>query len=952
MHVMLAILLVAGMVLYGPEQGQSSAEAAQQQEKYIKVAAADNLAAGLTDVGRVYVWGMQAWSGGGSRYGGEKPILVPLPDEVMDIAAGYDTLYFLMADKTVMALGGNYEGQAGNGTYYDVMVPTHVFEAEGVPLTDVSKISAGYLHALALKDDGSVWVWGGDEDTILGVPGEYYLTYAQPVISETDEELQGIADIVAGFDFNLAISGSGELYTWGNDLFGQLANGSGENSRNMATLASGHLPESVFAGTFAQHAFYIDSVTGAVYGWGQNDRGQVMPGGSDSFQNPVDPDLSEMTASVKEIRVGFDHTLILAEDGTVWGMGNSEYGQLTDVGNELQQLSPDILKDIVSIEAGYRTSYALNVDGKILAFGLNYNYQLGTDQHVDDIVWEPVEVGEPGDHTVSLSGKVIHGETGMPLANVPLRISHMYGWKTAVTDMDGNYQFDVLPSNATYQLEATMPDYYYVGYAELFLDQSRAYDLEVYEQWKDLFFFDLNESPGFLDGAFRWTVAEPLTVEDVEDFRLYFESEDGEKMDPIEIDSRFPHFLYLRNIQIPEGAAYIRMYVDTDDLAEGCESWECPLPFRVPVFDNPDRTAEIIETEFGDKIHLKFKPPADASDVVAYEVVHAEYFNGSTILHSLGIHPAGQDLYEGEYDYPDILGDYFDGNHLYVRLLFDEPAPEPDPGDSRIRILRFFDEDYAYGEVSGNLIFRGLSGASEQDAYVITARDTNGASLGEIGLVNHANANDEGILNYEIGATFLPSDTARIGVHLAGDEQTLTMVAVWDNPGLQFLDVNPNTGEIHGELWWEQHADDEMIQYFGVQLYDDLTEWSGRPVEEVIIEPNLKRGAVQKSVWLDEQKSPESHIALVGYDADGSPVAWAVVPISDTDYNDWWYSDWFSPQFRDLWKVGDRFSVVDVMHFQLARNYDLTGDGEFDELDLDWLLRLIEPVNPLNPDLP
>ena len=64
---------------------------------------------------------------------------------------------------TVWAWGGNSNGQLGDGTTTDRLVPTAV-----PSFTNVTAVAAGSLHTLALKSDGSVWAWGYNGNGQLG----------------------------------------------------------------------------------------------------------------------------------------------------------------------------------------------------------------------------------------------------------------------------------------------------------------------------------------------------------------------------------------------------------------------------------------------------------------------------------------------------------------------------------------------------------------------------------------------------------------------------------------------------------------------------------------------------------------------------------------------------------------------------------------------------------------
>ena len=75
----------------------------------------------------------------------------------------------LRNDGTVWTWGSNTYGQLGNGSSVNSMLPVQVKSADGNSfLADIVQISAGYVHSMALKKDGTVLAWGRNDGGQLG----------------------------------------------------------------------------------------------------------------------------------------------------------------------------------------------------------------------------------------------------------------------------------------------------------------------------------------------------------------------------------------------------------------------------------------------------------------------------------------------------------------------------------------------------------------------------------------------------------------------------------------------------------------------------------------------------------------------------------------------------------------------------------------------------------------
>ncbi len=84
--------------------------------------------------------------------------------DVKSITAGRYYSLVLKNNGTIWAWGYNNEGQLGNGTAGTCRtIPEQV-----KVLSDVSAIVAGNYHSLAIKTDGTVWAWGANTKGQLG----------------------------------------------------------------------------------------------------------------------------------------------------------------------------------------------------------------------------------------------------------------------------------------------------------------------------------------------------------------------------------------------------------------------------------------------------------------------------------------------------------------------------------------------------------------------------------------------------------------------------------------------------------------------------------------------------------------------------------------------------------------------------------------------------------------
>lgn len=258
-------------------------------------------------------------------------------------ASGCQLLIFPPTPSATYTWGLNTAGQLGNGndTGPDTCLsnPCSTTPLNVGSLTSVVAVSAGDEHSLALLSNGTVMAWG---DNLFGQLGDGTTTGSTTPVPVPG--LSNVTAIAAGYDYSLALLSNGTVMAWGDNTLGQLGDGS----------ASGP----------------------------QTCTGQATP----CSTTPVV--VSDLTG-VKAMAAGNATGQALLSNGTVatWGLdsegelGISPLAADCWIGQQCSRTPVAIsgLSNVVSVVSSSLANYsfALLRNGIVMAWGLNYWGQLG-----------------------------------------------------------------------------------------------------------------------------------------------------------------------------------------------------------------------------------------------------------------------------------------------------------------------------------------------------------------------------------------------------------------------------------------------------------------------------------------------------------------------------------------------------------------------------------------------
>jgi alpha-tubulin suppressor-like RCC1 family protein len=334
------------------------------------ISAGGSHACARTNVGAVVCWGYNRAGqlGNSGTTNSSTPVAVTgLSSGVAAISAGGVHTCALTSTGGIQCWGSNVFGQLGNGTTTNSTTPVAVTGLS----SGVVAIAAGGSHTCALTDTGAVKCWGYNAEGELGNGSKTNSTTPVAVTGLSS----GVAAISAGGSHTCALTSAGAVKCWGNNLYGELGNGTNTNSNTpvaVSGLSSGVM--AISAGFY--HTCAVIS-GGAVNCWGSNSDGQLSGANHTNFSFPV---AVTGLSSVVAIATGQANTCALTSTGAVMCWGYNLYGNLgngTTTNSNTPVAVTGLSSGVVAISEGDMFTCALTDTGVVKCWGYNASGELG-----------------------------------------------------------------------------------------------------------------------------------------------------------------------------------------------------------------------------------------------------------------------------------------------------------------------------------------------------------------------------------------------------------------------------------------------------------------------------------------------------------------------------------------------------------------------------------------------
>ena len=274
-----------------------------------------------------------------------------------------------------------------------------------------------YDRTIIIKTDGTIYGTGYNSDGELGFTytnNNYFESKLTPMPNTSGRTPQSV---VCGAAHTIVLMTDGSIYGTGSNLNGELGfaytnNNYFESELTPMPNTTEKTPQSVACGAYFTIVLMTD---GSIYGTGDNNFGQL---GLDRYSYTYNSELTPMPNTTgktpQSVVCGAAHTIVLMTDGSIYGTGSNLNGELgfaytnnNYFESELTPMPNTTEKTPQSVACGGSHTIVLMTDGSIYGTGYNSDGQLGVDDKIDRNNLESM-LNETGKRPQSIACGIYH----------------------------------------------------------------------------------------------------------------------------------------------------------------------------------------------------------------------------------------------------------------------------------------------------------------------------------------------------------------------------------------------------------------------------------------------------------------------------------------------------------------------------------------------------------------
>jgi alpha-tubulin suppressor-like RCC1 family protein len=326
----------------------------------------------VTSSGQLYAFGdngsgeLGSATNSGTSNPNPTPTLVTLPGQIgpiTQIAAGLRFSLVVTSSGQLYAFGSNFFGQLGSATNSGTAMPNPTPTLVGLPgqIGPITQVAAGADDSLVVTSSGQLYAFGRNEYGQLGSATNIGtdMPNPTPTLVGLPGQIGPITQVAVGGAYSLVVTSSGQLYAFGDNIYGQLgsATNSGTGNPNPTptlVMLAGQVGAVTQIAAGDRHSLVVTS-SGQLYTFGENGDGQL---GSATNSGTLTPNptpalvtLAGQVGPVTQIAAGYQHSLVVTSSGQLYAFGYNGDGELGSATNSGTP-TPNATPALVALAAG------------------------------------------------------------------------------------------------------------------------------------------------------------------------------------------------------------------------------------------------------------------------------------------------------------------------------------------------------------------------------------------------------------------------------------------------------------------------------------------------------------------------------------------------------------------------------------------------------------------------
>ena len=234
---------------------------------------------------------------------------------VLSVSCGHSHTLIITSDSNLWSCGKNGFGQLCLGNKESQLIP------QKTSFSNISKISAGGDHSLFQNNKGEIFACGYNQ---YGGCGLGHFNSPQITPSLILNVPANIAQFGCGYEHNLFLDSEGNVFSVGNNEYGQLGLGHNTNQNVLSKIPN--IPPIKIISCLRASCYLID-FEGNIWSFGYNNCGQL---GHGDTTNKNEPKIINTLKDIQQISYGCCglHFLAKNSQNQIFATGYNRYGQL------------------------------------------------------------------------------------------------------------------------------------------------------------------------------------------------------------------------------------------------------------------------------------------------------------------------------------------------------------------------------------------------------------------------------------------------------------------------------------------------------------------------------------------------------------------------------------------------------------------------------------------------